>query len=172
MNIAVNDEWHHLIFRTSVVADALAVSVRSGPQALSLQRCFGLGAAAAGNLLAASAAEGSQLRCILLSHLDRLDLPRDSPLLEIQEWNLSDIAKTNSIVLDSERYCIGSGIRILALHNCGNLGPHELAAVVSISDAQNILFLLSFHFLLFDILLHSAGCHMSNAGVFNDWRLI
>ena len=122
--------------RTSVVADALAVSVRSGPQALSLERCFGLGAAAAGNLLAASAAEGSQLRCVLLSHLDRLDLPRGSPLLETEEWNLAEDANSVDLLLDPERYGTGSGIRILALHNCGNLGPHELAAVVSISDVQ------------------------------------
>lgn len=135
---------------TSTVADALAVSVRSGPQALSLQRCFGLGPAAAGNLLAAAAADGSQLQCVLLSHLDRLDLPREPPLLDVQKFgiyqtvdevtgvakavNVLNAGPTRSILavddygtLGSLR--IGSGIRILALHNCGSLGALELAAV-------------------------------------------
>lgn len=128
---------------TSAVADALAVSVRSGPQALSLQRCFGLGPAAAGNLLAAAAAEGSQLQCVLLSHLDRLDLPRDPPLLEAQESDIleaiNSVGTLNTgpgcgmLGFDGRRMLgflsVGSGIRILALHNCGSLGAHELAAV-------------------------------------------
>lgn len=122
--------------RTSSVADALAMSVRSGPRVLSLQRCFGLGPAAAGNLLvAAGAADGFRLKTLLLSHLDRLDLPRDPPALETLEdgaekETLENVELVKSIVSRVP----GTGLRILALHNCGNLGPFELAAIVSLTS--------------------------------------
>ncbi|KAI5060846.1 hypothetical protein GOP47_0023351, partial [Adiantum capillus-veneris] len=128
---------------TSAVADALAVSVRLGPHALSLQRCFGLCPAAAGNLLAAAAAEGSQLHCVLLSHLDRLDLPRYAPLSEVPvpdtiqptkyvDAHLSCPRSDPHTLHRKELHDIASriaGITVLALHNCGNLGAHELFAV-------------------------------------------
>lgn len=138
---------NHVSCRTSAVADALAVSVRLGPQALSLQRCFGLCPAAAGNLLAAAAAEGSQLQCVLLSHLDRLDLPRYPPLLEAQESDVIEASKSAGTLNAAPSYYSHGltrrelnnitdrsfGISVLALHNCGNFGAHELAAVVSIN---------------------------------------
>lgn len=126
---------------TSAVADALAVSVRLGPHALSLQRCFGLCPAAAGNLLAAAAADGSQLQCVLLSHLDRLDLPRYAPLSEMPYMATMEATRSpdtpnegpNSHPLfRKDLYEVSSrnaGITVLALHNCGNLGAHELFSV-------------------------------------------
>lgn len=147
---------------TSAVADALAVSVRSGPQAVSLQRCFGLGPAAAGNLLAAAAADGSQLQCILLSHLDRLDLPREPPLLEAKDFEISQgedeepvkDKPLGAVIVGPGRWVFamescgmlgtgitGSGIRILALHNCGSLGTPELAAVGITCPMLEFLFL-------------------------------
>ncbi|KAJ7544919.1 hypothetical protein O6H91_09G099000 [Diphasiastrum complanatum] len=122
---------------TSAVADALAVSVRSGPQALSLQRCFRLGPTAAGNLLAAAAADGSRLHCILLSHLDRLDLPRESPLLDVQENNtVADIVVPVRSLENGN-----SGLRILALHNCGSLGAFELATMAATCPLLEFLLL-------------------------------
>ncbi|MCO5558215.1 hypothetical protein L7F22_011794 [Adiantum nelumboides] len=133
------------LFETSAVADALAVSVRLGPHALSLQRCFGFCPAAAGNLLAAAAAEGSQLQCVLLSHLDRLDLPRYAPLSEVPVPDVVEAGKfvdtlhlkpsfNPHTLFTKELHDIASriaGITVLALHNCGNLGAHELFSVGS-----------------------------------------
>jgi hypothetical protein len=116
---------------TSAVADALAVSVRSGPRALSLQRCYRLGPIAAGNLLAAAAADRSKLQCILLSHLDRLEFPRDSLLLEMQHNEAEDAIKTKlELGKTIGNVNTGAGLHLLALHNCGGLGASELAAVV------------------------------------------
>ncbi|KAG6550855.1 hypothetical protein Mapa_007469 [Marchantia paleacea] len=116
---------------TSSVADALAMSVRSGPRVLSLQRCFRLGPAAAGNLLvAAAAAGGFRLQTLLLSHLDRLDLPRDPPVLEtFEDGTERETSEYVELVKSIVSRVPGTGLRILALHNCGNLGPFELAAV-------------------------------------------
>ncbi|KAH7437884.1 hypothetical protein KP509_05G093700 [Ceratopteris richardii] len=125
---------------TSAVVDALAVSVRVGPYALSLQRCFGLCPAAAGNLLAAAAAEGSQLQCVLLSHLDRLDLPRYAPMLDQENNEATRTAGmvftgpviSSHVLIRKELHNLANwniGITVLALHNCGNLGAHEIAAL-------------------------------------------
>lgn len=117
--------------RTSAVADALAVSVRSGPRALSLQRCYRLGPIAAGNLLAAAAADRSKLQCILLSHLDRLEFPRDSLLLDMQHNEAEDAINTKlELGKTIGNVNTGAGLHLLALHNCGGIGASELAAVV------------------------------------------
>uniref|UniRef100_A0A0D6QUM4 F-box domain-containing protein n=1 Tax=Araucaria cunninghamii TaxID=56994 RepID=A0A0D6QUM4_ARACU len=114
---------------TSCVADALAVSVRTGPRTVSLQRCFGVGPTAAGNLLAAAAVNGSRLECILFSHLDRLDIPRDTPLVEAEEGN----CKETSVCATSHwlKMSAGAGLHILALNNCAFLGLFELVAVAT-----------------------------------------
>jgi hypothetical protein len=123
------------VSRTSAVADALAVSVRSGPRALSLQRCYRLGPIAAGNLLAAAAADRSKLQCILLSHLDRLEFPRDSLLLDMQHNEAEDVINTKlELGKTIGNVNTGAGLHLLALHNCGGLGASELAAVVKSSS--------------------------------------
>ncbi|KAH9305529.1 hypothetical protein KI387_009933, partial [Taxus chinensis] len=115
---------------TSYVADALAVSVRSGPRIVSLQKCFGIGPTAAGNLLAAAAVNGSRLECILFSHLDRLDIPRDTPVAETNEVICKEItACVNSHWLKMSN--TGAGLRIIALNNCASLGLFELVAVAT-----------------------------------------
>ncbi|GLJ10929.1 hypothetical protein SUGI_0138210 [Cryptomeria japonica] len=115
---------------TSYVADALAVSVRTGPRTISMQRCFGIGPTAAGNLLAAAAANGSRLECILFSHLDRLDIPRDISLVERDEG----ICKETTMHVNShwlKMTNVGAGLRILALNNCASLSFFELVSVAT-----------------------------------------
>lgn len=125
---------------TSSVADTLAVSVRSGPQTVSLQRCFGIGATAAGNLLAATAVNGSRLQCILFSHLDRLDIPRDTSLIEI-EGNNTETSKVPHPDNLNLSISAGAGLRILALNNCASLGPFELVAVAATCPLLEVLML-------------------------------
>jgi hypothetical protein len=127
---------------TSAVADALAVSVRSGPRALSLQRCYRLGPIAAGNLLAAAAADRSKLQCILLSHLDRLEFPRDSLLLDMQHNEAEDVINTKlELGKTIGNVNTGAGLHLLALHNCGGLGASELAAVAMTCPLLELLLL-------------------------------
>ncbi|KAL2645013.1 hypothetical protein R1flu_012600 [Riccia fluitans] len=115
---------------TSSVADALSASVSSGPRALSLQRCFRLGPAAAGNLLTSATSVGSRLQTLLLSHLDRIDLPQDPPLLESSD---DGTEKESSVDVELVKNVVSkvpsSSLRILALHKCGNLGASELSAI-------------------------------------------
>lgn len=125
---------------TSSVADTLAVSVRSGPQTVSLQRCFGIGATAAGNLLAATAVNGSRLQCILFSHLDRLDIPRDTSLIEIEGNNTENSKGPHPHKLNLS-ISGGAGLRILALNNCASLGPFELVAVATTCLQLEVLML-------------------------------
>ncbi|CAM6122767.1 unnamed protein product [Calypogeia fissa] len=126
---------------TSSAADALALSVRSGPRVLSLQRCFRLGPAAAGNLLAAAAAEGSQLETILLSHLDGLDLPQEPLQLNpVRDGNDKEIEQAE-IVRSVGSSDPGAGLRILALHNCGSLGNSQLVAISETCPHLEVLML-------------------------------
>eukprot|EP01018_Ginkgo_biloba_P027961 Gb_07417 [translate_table: standard] len=125
---------------TSFVADALAVSVRSGPRTLSLQRCFGIGPAAAGNLLAAAAVNGSRLQCILFSHLDRLDIPRDTPLLNM-EGKCKEATEGPDLHKLNMSFFAGAGLHILALNNCASLGLFELLAVATTCPLLEILML-------------------------------
>jgi hypothetical protein len=110
------------------------MSARSGPRLLSLQRCFRLGPAAAGDLLAAAAVEGSQLQAILLSHLDSLDIPKEPVILNSsghfssKDSERMEIPKTVGIS-DAK-----AGLRILALHNCGSIASSELVAIVRIRN--------------------------------------
>jgi hypothetical protein len=135
--------------RTSSVADTLAVSVRSGPQTVSLQRCFGIGPTAAGNLLAAAAVNGSRLQCILFSHLDRLDIPRDTSLIET-EGNDTEAGKGLHPHMLNLSISAGVGLRILALNNCASLGPFDLVAVVRVLYA-NFSHFVRFYLMLFDL---------------------
>lgn len=125
---------------TSSVADTLAVSVRSGPQTVSLQRCFGIGPTAAGNLLAAAAVNGSRLQCILFSHLDRLDIPRDTSLIET-EGNDTEAGKGLHPHMLNLSISAGVGLRILALNNCASLGPFDLVAVATTCPLLEVLML-------------------------------
>lgn len=125
---------------TSSVADTLAVSVRSGPQTVSLQRCFGIGPTAAGNLLAAAAVIGSRLQCILFSHLDRLDIPRDTSLIEIEGTDTETSKGLRPHKLNMG-ISAGVGLRILALNNCASLGPFDLETVATTCPLLEVLML-------------------------------
>lgn len=129
---------------TSAVADVLAASVKSGPLSISLQRCFGLNSTSTGNLLVASAADGSRLRTILLSHLDSLDIPRDDVSVSHPQDNDSDRELTRS---DSDlAKCLGSissgsGLRILALNNCAGPSVADFTAVAMLFPHLEMLLL-------------------------------
>lgn len=114
----------------------LVASIRTGPCSISLQRCFGLGPVSAGNLLVAAGSEGSRLHCMLLSHLDRLDVPRMSLPQDIDQEKGSEkeVARSDSEELAKcvKSISTGAGLRILALNNCVGLGAPELASVVSL----------------------------------------
>ncbi|KAL3698187.1 hypothetical protein R1sor_012263 [Riccia sorocarpa] len=115
---------------TSSVADALSAFVSSGPRAVSLQRCFRLGPAAAGSLLTSATSSGSRLRTLLLSHLDRIDLPQDPPLLAaLDDGTERGPPEYGELVKNVVTKVPSSSLRILALHKCSNLGASELAAI-------------------------------------------
>lgn len=125
---------------TSSVADTLAVSVRSGPQTVSLQRCFGIGPTAAGNLLAAAAVNGSRLQCILFSHLDRLDIPRDISPNEIEGTDTETSKGLHPHKLNLS-ISAGVGLHILALNNCASIGPFDLETVATTCPLLEVLML-------------------------------
>lgn len=118
---------------TGAVADVLAASVQSGPISLSLQRCFGLGSSSIGNLLVASAADGSRLRSVLLSHIDSLEIPRtDLSAVRIGVYDCErDVTRDDSDLANSfGSITSGPGLRILALNNCAGLTASDLTSVV------------------------------------------
>jgi ankyrin repeat protein len=128
---------------TSAVADVLAASVKSGSSSVSLQRCFGLGASSIGNLLVASAADGSRMRSMLLSHLDSLEIPQNDPDAHTRNYECEgeltrgdgDIAKSLGSM------SIGSGLRILALNNCARLAISDFISVAVLCPCLELLFL-------------------------------
>lgn len=132
------------MYRTGAVADVLSASIKSGPISLSLQRCFGLGSSSTGNLLVASAADGSRLRSILLSHIDSLDIPRDDlPVLHTRANECErDMTRDDSDLAKSlGSTSTGWGLRILALNNCPGLAAYDLTCVVmsnSVSSSFDI----------------------------------
>lgn len=125
--------YRGFISRTSGVAEALAVSVQSGPRALSLRRCYGLGPVSAGHLLAAAATDASRLQCIVLSHLDRLDFLQDSASLDRTDATgiEKELVNNTQLAKSIANLSRGAGLRLLALNNCGGLGMAELTSVVS-----------------------------------------
>lgn len=118
--------------RTGAVADVLAASVKFGPISLSLQRCFGLGSST-WNLLVASAADGSRLRSILLSHIDSLDIPRGDPSVPhtgVYKCERDVTRDDSNLAKSLGSISSGSGLRILALNNCAGLAASDLISVV------------------------------------------
>lgn len=129
---------------SSAVADMLAASVKSGPFSISLQRCFGLRSSSTGNLLVASAADGSRIRSLLLSHLDSLDIPRND--LNVQQTSVDEcegeLTRGDRDLLKSfESISIGSGLRILALNNCAGLAAADLISVAMLCPHLELLLL-------------------------------
>lgn len=103
---------------------------------MSLQRCYRLGAVAAGNLLAAASSNGSRLQALFFSHLDGLRFPPAFSSVDAKKWGCNS----------------GAGLQVLALHNCSNIGAVELDTVVHLvvhyfsSLPRNLLCFLDAYF--------------------------
>ncbi|KAG0589865.1 hypothetical protein KC19_1G054500 [Ceratodon purpureus] len=129
---------------TSAVADVLAASVKSGPCSVSLQRCFGLRSSSTGNLLVASAANGSRMRGLLLSHVDSLDIPKsDANMQQIgdDEYEGELARGVRDLAKSFGSMSIGSGLRILALNNCARLAISDFIDVAILCPHLELLFL-------------------------------
>ena len=128
---------------TSAAADMLAASVKSGPSSVSLQRCFGLGSSSTGNLLVASAVDGSRMQSLLLSHVDSLDIPQNDPNVEqTRDYECEELTRGGIDVAKSlGSISIGSGLRILVLNNCACLATSDFISVAMLCPHLKLLLL-------------------------------
>lgn len=117
-------------------------------ECLSLQRCFQIGDSALADLLKAAASTQQQLRCIALSHL------------QLQHWPTATHSTASAAVPDNElasspdspmapdqqitpisTLVAGSGLQVLALHNCSAITAEGLQVVASACPQLRLLFL-------------------------------
>ncbi|KAL3150449.1 hypothetical protein ABBQ32_000280 [Trebouxia sp. C0010 RCD-2024] len=107
-------------------------------QFLSLQRCFQIGDNALTELLGAAAYTRQQLRCIALSHLQLQHWPAVIPGGAAASAPEDELANSPvrptlpSQHIASAPFCpAGSGLQMLALHNCSGLLAEGLQAVAT-----------------------------------------
>lgn len=105
---------------------------------LSLQRCFQIGDNALAELLGAAASTRQQLRCIALSHLQLQHWPAviqgGASATALEDERASSPARPTSPSqhIASSPLCLaGSGLQMLALHNCNGLSAEGLQAVAT-----------------------------------------
>ncbi|KAL3698168.1 hypothetical protein R1sor_012244 [Riccia sorocarpa] len=111
---------------TSYAVGVLSKSGMTGLRALSLQRCLRLGPSAGETLLTATTVGSSRLQTLLLSHLERVGLLQDTLLPESTGRSISNYTKLVKDVASNEPR---SSLRVLALNNCSNIGPSQLAMI-------------------------------------------
>ena len=116
-------------------------------ESLSLQRCFQIDDTALDELLEAAASTRQQLRCVALSHLQLQHWPTalqgSAPVtaLEVELASSPDrpISPCQQPSLPTQ--LAGSGLQVLALHNCSGITSQGLQAVAAACPQLHMLFL-------------------------------
>lgn len=115
---------------------------------MSLQRCFQIGDSALPELLEAAASTRQQLRCIALSHLQLQNWPpaaHSNALAAVPEDELAfkpDSPMTPAQqVTPNPTHLAGSGLQVLALHNCSGITAEGLHLMASACPRLCLLFL-------------------------------
>lgn len=115
---------------------------------MSLQRCFQIGGSALAELLEAAASTRQQLRCIALSHLQLQNWPpaahgnAPAAVLENELAGNSDSPMAPAPqVTPTPTHLVGSGLQVLALHNCSGITAEGLHLIASACPQLCLLFL-------------------------------
>ncbi|KAL2645012.1 hypothetical protein R1flu_012599 [Riccia fluitans] len=122
---------------TSFVAGPLSMSIMTGLRALSMQKCVRLGPAVGGILLTATTADNCRLQTLLLS-LHRITLLQHTLFESVDGGRGKSLSTYLKLVKDVVSNRPTSSLRILALNNCYNIGPSELATIAEACPSLEI----------------------------------